>query len=89
VFDSVFPFRGTITQNTYDLVMDPELVDPQNHNFALIATSPARDSGTGLSGVFEIDNHDAADPALPAIAPPIIRAGAWDRGAYEYKEKKP
>jgi len=84
VFDTVFPFRGTIITNTHDLVMDPGLIDPQNHNFALMATSPARDSGTDLTSVFSIDNHDAADPRLPTITAPNIRAGAWDRGAYEY-----
>lgn len=85
VFDSDFPFHGTITQNIHDRVMDPGLIDPQNHNFALMATSPARDSGTDLTSVFSIDNHDAADPRLPAITAPIIRTGVWDRGAYEYE----
>jgi hypothetical protein len=85
VFDSDFPFRGTITQNTHDRVMDPGLIDPQNHNFALMATSPARDSGTDLTSIFSIDNHDAADPGLPAITAPIIRTGVWDRGAHEYR----
>ena len=86
VFDSDFPFRGDpITQNTHDRVMDPELIDPQNHNFALVPTSPARDSGTDLTDVFHIDNHDAAEPSLPAITAPIIRTGVWDRGAYEYE----
>jgi len=85
VFDSEFPFRGTITQNTHDRIVDPRLVDPQNHNFALMATSPARDSGIDLTSAFSIDNHDAADPTLPAINAPIIRTGVWDRGAYEYE----
>ena len=89
VFDSDFPFRGTIISNTHDLVMDPGLVDPQNLNFALMADSPARDSGTDLTGVFDIDNHDAVDPSLPAIAAPIIRTGVWDIGAYEYQETQP
>jgi parallel beta-helix repeat protein len=89
VFDSDFPFRGTITQNTHDRVMDPELVDPQNHNFALMATSPARDSGRDLTTVIAIDNHDAGDPSLPAITAPIIRTGVWDIGAYEYEETQP
>jgi hypothetical protein len=86
VYDADFPFRGTITQNTHDLIIAPGLIDPQNHNFALMATSPARDSGTDLTSVFSIDNHDAADPILPAITAPIIRTGVWDRGAYEYEE---
>jgi hypothetical protein len=85
VYDAVFPFRGTIIQNTHDLVINPGFVDPQNFNFALVATSPARDSGTALTSVFAIDNHDAADPTLPAIIAPIIRTSLWDRGAYEYK----
>lgn len=89
VFDSEFPFRGTIISNTHDLVMDPGLIDPQNYNFALMATSSARDSGTDLTNVFNIDNHDAADPSLPAITVPIIRTGAWDIGAYEYRETQP
>jgi hypothetical protein len=84
VYDTDFPFRGSITQNTHDLVMEPGLVNPQNHNFALMATSPARDSGTDLSNVFGNDNHDAADPRLPSMTAPIIRTGVWDRGAYEY-----
>lgn len=85
VFNADFAFRGTITQNTHDRVMNPGLVDPQNYNFALMATSPARDSGVDLTSVFSIDNHDAADPRLPAIPAPIIRTGVWDRGAYEYE----
>ena len=85
VFDSDFPFHGTITQNAHDFVLYPGLVDPQNHSFALMATSPARDLGTDLTSVFSIDNHDAADPTLPAITAPIIRTGVWDRGAYEYQ----
>ena len=84
VFDAVFPFRGTIIQNIHDLVVDPKLVDPQNHNFTLNSSSPARDSGIGLINVFNIDNHDAADPRLPVISAPIFRTGVWDRGAYEY-----
>jgi parallel beta-helix repeat protein len=84
VFDTDFPFRGTITQNIHDLVMDPGLVDPQSHNFTLMSTSPARDSGTDMTSVFSIDNHDAADPTLPAITEPTIRISPWDRGAYEY-----
>lgn len=86
VYDTTFPFRGSIARNLNDWVMDPKLVDPQNRNFALQASSPGRDSGTNLGGVFEIDNHDAADPRLPAILAPILRTGAWDRGAYEYLE---
>lgn len=69
-----------------DLVMDPGLVDPQNYDFALTDSFPARDSGIDLTSVFGIDNHDAADASLPAIAAPVIHTGAWDRGAYEYKE---
>jgi hypothetical protein len=64
--------------------MDPGLVDPLNNNFALMSTSPGRDSGTSLVSVFSIDNQDAADPSLPDIAAPVIRTGIWDRGAYEY-----
>jgi hypothetical protein len=86
VFDTVYPFRGGINQDAHDLVVDPGLVDPQNHNFALMATSPARDSGTDLTSVFNIDNHDAADPSLPAITAPITRTDTWDIGAYEYYE---
>jgi hypothetical protein len=85
VFNSKYPFRGTITQNAHDLVADPRLVAPETHNFSLAAGSPARDSGTSLSGVFGIDNHDAADPALPVITAPIVRTGVWDRGSYEYQ----
>ncbi len=84
VFDADFPFRGTIVANTHDLVVDPGLADPEHYNFAITATSEARDSGDALTGIFGIDNHDAADPALPAITAPIIRTSAWDRGAYEY-----
>jgi hypothetical protein len=87
VFDTDFPFRGTITKSSNDLVMvDPGLVDPQNQNFALMATSPAHDSGIDLANVFGIDNHAAADPTLPDITAPIIRTGVWDRGAYEREE---
>jgi hypothetical protein len=85
VFDTDFAFRGTIINNTHDLVMDPGLVDPENYNFSLMAGSPGRDSGTNLTSVFSIDNHDAADPTLPTFTAPIIRTGIWDRGAYEYK----
>ena len=58
-------------QNTHD-VIDPAFVDPQHYNFSLIV-SPARDAGMDLSSFFAIDNHDAADPRLPAITAPIIR----------------
>jgi hypothetical protein len=84
VFDTDFAFRGTITKNDHDLEVNPGLVDPQNNNFALGSTSPARDSGTNLIFIFSIDNHDAADPTLPTITAPIIRTRVWDRGAYEY-----
>jgi hypothetical protein len=86
VFDSEFPFRGTVSQDTHDLVTEPGLVDPQNSNFALLASSPARDSGTDLSSVLMIDNHDAADPSLPVITAPVVRTDAWDMGAFEYEE---
>ena len=85
VFEADIPFRGTITQNAHDLVMAPGLVAPQDGNFALMATSPARDAGTDLGSAFGIDNHDAADPRLPAITAPTIRAGIWDIGAYELR----
>jgi len=84
VFDADLPFRGTIVANIHDLVVDPGLAEPEHYNFAITATSEARDSGEALTGIFGIDNHDAADPALPAITAPIIRTSAWDRGAYEY-----
>ncbi|MCC6956953.1 MAG: hypothetical protein IT316_09190 [Anaerolineales bacterium] len=84
VFNATYPFRGTIIQNAHDLVTDPGLVNPQNRNFALTAASPARDSGISLLSFFIIDDHDAADPRLPVIIPPIFRTGTWDRGAYEY-----
>jgi hypothetical protein len=83
VYDTTYPFRGTIIQNSHDLVMEPGLVDPINYIFSLLISSPARDSGRDLSSVFRIDNHDAAIPTLPAITPPLIRTGVWDRGAYE------
>jgi hypothetical protein len=85
VFNADFPFRGTITQNTHDRVINPELVDPQNQNFALKVTSPARDSGIDLSNVFRIDNPDAVDPLLPYATAPTVRTNPWDRGAYEYR----
>jgi len=84
VFDATHPFYHTITQNANDQVVDPGLVDPENHDFTTTTTSPARDSGTDLASVFNVDNHDAADPRLPAITAPIIRTGVWDRGAYEH-----
>jgi parallel beta-helix repeat protein len=83
VFDAAHPFYHTITQNAHDIVVDPGLVDPLNRDFTLAIASPALDSGTDLTGVFSIDNHDAADPALPSIVAPIVRTGVWDRGAYE------
>jgi hypothetical protein len=86
MFNTDFPFRGTITPNFHDRVIDPKLVDPQNNNFALIATSPARDSGSNQNSIFSIDHHAAADPSLPSITAPINRTGVWDRGAYEYQE---
>ncbi len=89
VYDAIFPFRGSITQNVNDRVMDPKFADPQNRNFTLLDASPGRDSGINLGSVFQIDNHDAADPRLPAIFAPIIRAGAWDRGAYEHLDISP
>ena len=85
VFDVDIPFRGIITQNTHDRVMDPELADPQNGNFTLSPTSPARQSGTSMTAVMGIDNHDAADPTLPVITAPTNRRGSWDRGAYQYQ----
>ncbi len=87
IFDAVFAFRGTIRQNVHDLVADPGLVDPLNRNFALTFTSPARGSGTDLTTVFHIDDHDAADPKLPEISAPVIRTGDWDRGAFEREEE--
>jgi len=84
VFDVDFPFRGSIQQNVHDLIIAPGLVDPENHNFSLMIVSPARDSGTNLSDIFNVDNHDAMDPSLPAITAPVIRINPWDRGAYEY-----
>lgn len=84
VYNATYPFRGSITQNSNDLIANPGLVNPQGSNFAITSASPARDSGTALTGVFSIDNHDAADPRLPVITPQIVRIGTWDRGAYEY-----
>jgi hypothetical protein len=83
VYDTIYPFRGTITQNIHDLVQLPGLVDPQSNNFSLQLNSPARDSGVDLSAVLGIDNHDADIPTLPAITAPIIRTGVWDRGVFE------
>lgn len=85
VFDADFPFIGTITQNSHDYVVNPRLVDPQNRNFAIMATSLARDSGKDLASEFHIDNHDATDPTVTSITVPIIRISPWDRGAYEYR----
>lgn len=84
VFEVDIPFRGSIVKNTHDLIVAPGLINPTNHNFALSVTSPARDSGTNLSGIFTVDNHDASDPSLPVILGPVLRVNLWDRGAYEY-----
>jgi hypothetical protein len=84
VFNTTYPFRGSIPQNIHDLVTDPGLVNPQNGNFSLLPSSLGRDSGIDLSSAFSIDNHDAADPTLPDILAPTIRTSLWDRGAYEY-----
>ncbi len=84
VFGTDYPFRGSITKNTHDLVLDPGFVDLQNHNFTLTVSSPALNSGIDLSSIFDIDNHDAANPALPGIIAPIIRIVEWDRGAYNH-----
>ncbi len=89
VYDTTFPFRGSITRNLNDWVMDPKLMDPLNRNFTLQVSSPGRNSGANLGSVFIIDNHDAADPRLPAILAPIFRTGVWDRGAYETLETAP
>lgn len=83
VFDTDFPFFGTFTQNDHDLVMDPRFVDPKKHNFILMPDSPACDSGTNLTTTVAVDNHDAGDPTLPPVIPPVIRISPWDRGAYE------
>lgn len=83
VFDADFPFHGIISQNANDLVADPRLVNPQNDNFALALTSPARDSAIDLTSIFSIDNHDAANPKQPIISAPVIRTGIWNRGAFE------
>lgn len=85
VFNSDIPFGGTITQNSHDYVVNPKLVDPQNQNYAIVATSLARDSGIDLASEFLIDNHDATDPTLIAITAPMIRISFWDRGAFEYR----
>jgi hypothetical protein len=60
------------------------LVNPQAYNFALTVTSPARDSGTDLTPVFGIDNHEAVDPGLSTLIAPLLRISPWSRGAYEY-----
>jgi hypothetical protein len=65
--------------------MDPGLFDPQNSNSALMATSPAQDSGIDINTDLGINNQDGADPSLIAITAPIIRTVVWDRGTYEYK----
>lgn len=85
VFDAVYPFRGTITQNLHDQVIDPELFDPDHGDFSLSATSPALNSGIGLTAVFSVDNHDAAEPTLPGITAPTVRTGLWDIGVYEHE----
>jgi hypothetical protein len=83
VFEALYPFRGSILKNTHDLVVDPGLIHPPAANFALSATSPARNSGMDLSHVFGIDNHDATDPRLPAMTAPFLRNTPWNRGAFE------
>jgi hypothetical protein len=84
VFEALYPFRGSILKNAHDLVVDPGLVSPQNYNFALNVTSPARDSGTDLTHIFGIDNHDAIDPGLATMIVPLLRISPWNRGAFEY-----
>ncbi|UCD07359.1 MAG: right-handed parallel beta-helix repeat-containing protein, partial [Candidatus Aenigmatarchaeota archaeon] len=57
VFNTTYPFRGdtdsrgTITQNTNDLLLDPMFVNPSGGNFHLQSSSPAIDNGTALSDV--------------------------------------
>ena len=85
VIGARYAFRGNqLRQNTHDRMIDPGLADPQNGDFSLKASSPARGTGLDLSSVFRIDNHDAADPTLDAMTGFILRS-AWDRGAYEYQ----
>lgn len=72
VFNTTYPFRGDITQNTHDLLLDPMFVDPLSGNFYLQSGSPAIDSGVTLSDVTLDFDHN--------IRP---QGAAYDRGVYE------
>jgi hypothetical protein len=55
-------------------------------DFEIVVVDNAADSEVEkMVSVFSIDNHDSANPTLPAITAPVIRTGVWDRGAYEYE----
>jgi parallel beta-helix repeat protein len=78
VFNTTYPFRGIITQNTHDLLLDPMFVDPENGDFHLQSSSPAIDNGTALSDV-SIDFDSISRP----------QGSGYDIGAYEHISGQP
>jgi Right handed beta helix region len=77
------PLAATITNNlcaqagdNCDQVGEPAFEDAAAGNFKLRDISPARNTGVDLSSLFNTDINGEARG----------QGGAWDKGAYEYKE---
>jgi hypothetical protein len=75
VFNATYPFRGTITQNTHDLITNPRFVNPTSGDFHLQSSSPAINAGVTLSDV-TIDFDGISRP----------QGAGYDIGVYEYVE---
>jgi len=68
-----FSDSGTNTTNTNEINTDPDYVDAASDNYDILTTSPAKDVGLDLSGVFTTDINGSSRPA-----------GEWDIGAFEF-----
>jgi|GEM_PF-5334660 len=77
VYNTTYPFRGTITQNTNDLLTNPGFVNPSGGDFHLQSSSPAIDNGTDAGVAIDFDS----------VSRP--KGVAYDIGAFEYADCGP